>query len=236
MKNKLIFHLSSVLCLYFSLAQLIHGEPIIDAVITWVDSSDPDWQKQYSAHSLKKVEENRFKNNNELVFALRSIEKHAPYIRKVFIVTNGQVPNFLNLNNTRLEVVSHETIFQDKTDLPVFSANAIEVHLHRIPNISRYFIYINDDFFFNSDSKIEDFFDFEKKEYKLYFDSSHYMNGTFKTNIKDNKSVDQSNTRCTYSQALVYSNKLLDTSYGEFARPIPAHAPYPIDSVLMEEL
>jgi UDP-N-acetylglucosamine-lysosomal-enzyme len=115
---------------------------------------------------------------------------HAPYIRKVFIVTNGQVPIFLNLNNTRLEVVSHEAIFRDKTDLPVFNSNAIEVHLHRIPNISRYFIYMNDDFLFNSDSKIEDFFDFEKQEYKLYLDSTHFMNGTFKTDFNGNKSVD----------------------------------------------
>jgi UDP-N-acetylglucosamine-lysosomal-enzyme len=87
---------------------------------------------------------------------------YAPYIRKVFIVTCGQIPKFLNLTNPRLEVVSHETIFSDKTDLPTFNSNAIEVHLHRIPNLSRYFIYLNDDFLFNSKSRVEDFFDFEK--------------------------------------------------------------------------
>ncbi len=85
---------------------------------------------------------------------------YAHFIRKVFIVTNGQIPSFLNLNNTRLEVVSHEIIFRDKTDLPSFNSNGIEVHLHRIPNLSRYFIYLNDDFMFNSDAKVEDFFDF----------------------------------------------------------------------------
>jgi hypothetical protein len=89
MNKKIMLHLLAAICFYFSQVQLKNEEPSIDAVITWVDSSDPDWQIQYLEHSLKKPEENRFKNNNELVFALRSIEKYASYIRKVFIVTNG---------------------------------------------------------------------------------------------------------------------------------------------------
>jgi hypothetical protein len=34
---------------------------------------------------------NRYRDNDELRYSLRSLEKYAPWIRRVFIVTNGQV-------------------------------------------------------------------------------------------------------------------------------------------------
>ena len=38
-----------------------------------------------------------FLDFDQLRFSLRSIEQYAPWIRHVFIVTNGQVPDWLNL-------------------------------------------------------------------------------------------------------------------------------------------
>ena len=43
-------------------------------------------------------------------YSLRSIEKYAPWVRKVFIVTNGQIPNWLNLDNPRLHIVRLVTL------------------------------------------------------------------------------------------------------------------------------
>uniref|UniRef100_A0A1I8IZL4 Stealth_CR2 domain-containing protein n=1 Tax=Macrostomum lignano TaxID=282301 RepID=A0A1I8IZL4_9PLAT len=51
----------------------------------------------------------------------------------VYLVTNGQVPNWLNLTNPRLTLITHEEIFPNKSHLPTFNAPAIESHLHRIP-------------------------------------------------------------------------------------------------------
>ena len=74
---------------------------------------------------------------NQLKYSLRSIEMFAPWIRKIFIVTNGQIPNWLNLENQRVDVIPHSEIFTRQSDLPTFSSRAIESHLHRIPGLRK---------------------------------------------------------------------------------------------------
>jgi hypothetical protein len=41
----------------------------------------------------------------ELRYSLRSVEKHAPWVRNIFIVTNGQIPYWLNLALPRIRQV-----------------------------------------------------------------------------------------------------------------------------------
>jgi len=92
--------------------------------------------------------DSRFRNADELRFALRAIETNAPWIDRIFLVTNGQVPDWLDLDNPRIKLVRHSDIFQQSdTCLPTFNSNAIELNLHRIPGLSDEFIYFNDDFF-----------------------------------------------------------------------------------------
>lgn len=50
----------------------------------------------------------RFADNGELKYSLRSLEKFAPWTRYVYIVTNGQIPSWLNLNNKRIKIITHE--------------------------------------------------------------------------------------------------------------------------------
>lgn len=92
------------------------------------------------------MSKNRYRDNMELKYSLRSIVKNAPWIRRVYLVTDNQIPYWLNLNNgDKLRIISHSDIFQNKSHLPVFSSPAIESQLHRIPGLSRRFIYFNDD-------------------------------------------------------------------------------------------
>ena len=70
---------------------------------------------------------------------------HAPWIRRIYIVTNGQIPNWANLKNPKFHIVTHEEIFQNKSHLPTFSSPSIEAHLHKIPDLTERFIYCNDD-------------------------------------------------------------------------------------------
>ena len=110
----------------------------IDVVYTWVNGSDREFLRQlslYQTDSSNQISANRFNDNNELLYSLRSLEKNAPWIRDVYIVTNGQVPKWLNLNNSRVHLITHEDIFQNKSHLPTFSSPAIESHLHRIKGI-----------------------------------------------------------------------------------------------------
>lgn len=84
-------------------------------------------------------------DNEELRYSLRSLWLYAPWVRNVYIVTNGQVPYWLDLSNPNVFIVTHGDIFPNRADLPVFSSPAIEVHLHRIPGLSDRFLYFNDD-------------------------------------------------------------------------------------------
>ena len=76
---------------------------------------------------------------------MRSWYAHAPWIRHVYLVTNGQIPNWLNIDHPKLTVVTHAEIFDNHTHLPTFASPAIEAHIHKIPGLSERFIYCNDD-------------------------------------------------------------------------------------------
>ena len=72
----------------------------------------------------------------QLKYSLRSLEMFAPWIRNIYIVTNGQVPNWINLNNNKINIIFHYQIFNSiENDLPTFNSNAIEMHLHKIPGL-----------------------------------------------------------------------------------------------------
>ncbi|GIY39559.1 hypothetical protein CDAR_539291 [Caerostris darwini] len=104
------------------------------------------------------ISASRFTDNEELRYSLRSLEKHAPWVQHIYIITNGQIPYWLNLDDPSVTIVTHEEIFPNKSHLPTFSSPAIECHLHRIPNLSQKFIYLNDDVMFGKDVWPEDFF------------------------------------------------------------------------------
>lgn len=113
------------------------------------------------------VSASRFEDNEELRYSLRSVEKHAPWVRHIFIVTNGQIPSWLNLDNPRVSVVTHQDIFLNHSHLPTFSSPAIEAHIHRIPGLSQKFIYLNDDVMFGKDVWPDDFYTHSKGQ-KVY--------------------------------------------------------------------
>lgn len=86
-------------------------------------------------------------NLSDSRYSLRSLEVNAPWIRNIYIVTNGQVPSWLDTTNPRVHIITHAMIFPNASFLPTFSSPAIEMNLHRIPGLSDYFIYFNDDVF-----------------------------------------------------------------------------------------
>lgn len=125
----------------------------IDLVYLWVDGNDPQWMAKRNAltGALPESEVNckgRFENNDELKFSLRSVEKYAPWIRKIFIVTDNQVPRWLDTSNPRIRVVDHTEILPAES-LPCFNSRVIEHHLYRIPGLAEHFLYANDDMLIN---------------------------------------------------------------------------------------
>ncbi|KAG7159870.1 N-acetylglucosamine-1-phosphotransferase subunits alpha/beta-like [Homarus americanus] len=116
---------------------------------------------------MKIIDANRFEDNEELRYSLRSLEKYAPWVRRIFLVTNGQIPYWLNLDHPRLTIITHEEIFTNISHLPTFSSPAIESHIHKIPGLSEHFLYLNDDVMLGSVVWPEDFYS-PASGYKVY--------------------------------------------------------------------
>ena len=137
--------------------------PSIDLVYLWVDGNDPKWQAKRNAFFRKKVENSssnfngRYANNDELKYSLRSIERYAPWFRKIFIVTDDQTPEWLNIENPKIKIIDHKEILPHES-LPCFNASVIEHFLHKIPDLSEHFLFSNDDTFFNKTVMPTDFF------------------------------------------------------------------------------
>lgn len=133
----------------------------IDFVILWVDGSDKKWLEEKNKYSDKKIDVsnsiNRYRDMGLLKYWFRSIERFAPWVNKVHFVTWGHVPEWLNTNCSKLNIVKHED-FIPKKFLPLFNSCAIEVNLHRIKGLSERFVYFNDDMFFLKSVNKEYFF------------------------------------------------------------------------------
>lgn len=133
----------------------------IDFVITWVDPSDPEWQKEkirYEGGSPDAdIREVRYRDWGCLKYIFRGIEKYAPWVNKVFFITCGQKPAWLNTEHEKLICVSHDE-FMPKDSLPVFSVNPIHVNLHNIKNLSENFVLFDDDMFLIDHVRPQDFF------------------------------------------------------------------------------
>ena len=124
----------------------------IDFVVTWLDSTDPEWQKAYATYSPNaKGDKNeaRFRNMDIFKYWFRSIETYAPWVHKIFLVTNGKFPDWINKDNPKLELVKHGD-YMPKECLPTFNSCAIELHMHKIKGLSEHFVYFNDDVLLNS--------------------------------------------------------------------------------------
>lgn len=133
--------------------------PRIDFVITWVDGNDPNWQKEFKSltGAVGDNRDERFRDMGTLRYWFRGVEKFAPWVNKIYFVTCGQRPEWLNTACEKLICVDHKD-FIPAEYLPTFSSQAIEANLHRIEGLSEYFVYFNDDMFLTGPTDPEDFF------------------------------------------------------------------------------
>jgi len=135
----------------------------IDFVITWVDMDDPKWKEDFAKYAGKidnkknEISEARFRDYGFLKYWFRGVEKFAPWVRKIHFVTCGQKPEWLDENNPKLNLVSHED-YIPKEFLPCFNSTSIEMHMHKIAGLSEHFVYFNDDFFITNHIEPERFF------------------------------------------------------------------------------
>lgn len=138
----------------------------IDLVYTWVDGSDPKWLEKHNRAAGKTDESSdinskaRFTNNDELKYSLRSVERYAPWIHRIFIVTDNQVPDWLDTSNPKIRIIDHSEILPEKS-IPCFNSTLIEHFIWKIPGLSEHYIFSNDDMMLNRPMSPSDFFDSE---------------------------------------------------------------------------
>ena len=117
----------------------------VDIVYTWVDASVADVPRVAVEESRESRHESRWISRDELKYSLRSVENYAPWVRRVYIVTNGQeLPAWLDTAHPQLTIITHANIL-DKEFLPTFNSHVIESALHHIDGLSEHFLYMNDD-------------------------------------------------------------------------------------------
>jgi hypothetical protein len=91
--------------------------------------------------------EARYRQINELKYALRSVHLFAPWIRRIFIATDSPAPAWL-AEHPKVTIVRSEEFFEDPSVLPTHNSHAVEAQLHNIPGLAEHFLYSNDDMFF----------------------------------------------------------------------------------------
>ncbi|WP_028477691.1 stealth family protein [Nocardia sp. CNY236] len=125
----------------------------IDVVFSWVDGSDPDFRARRAGMLAQTVvgegddADARIRQVGELRYALRSVYKNAPWIRRIFIATDSTPPAWL-VAHPKVTVVRAADHFRGTAGLPVFNSHAVEAQLHHIAGLSEHFVYSNDDMFF----------------------------------------------------------------------------------------
>ncbi len=132
----------------------------IDFVIAWVDDNDLLWQNERDKYDNKKsasIKEYNFRDWGMLKYWFRGVEKYAPWVRKIYFVTYGHLPSWLNVKNEKLVIVNHKDYIPDRY-LPTFSSHTIELNLHRIKGLSNKFVYFNDDMYLIEPVEEKDFF------------------------------------------------------------------------------
>jgi hypothetical protein len=134
---------------------------MIDMVFTYVDGGDPVHAAKREAARRKFQSPTQavyagtapaerhiwYHGVDEITYAVRSVVKFLPWVRRIFIVTDEQPPPIDRhlLHSGRVVIVDHREIVPE-TYRPVFASTIIESFLHRIPGLSDIYLYNNDDF------------------------------------------------------------------------------------------
>lgn len=201
----------------------------IDMVYLWVDGGDKKWRAEKDKWYKKITGERpvyagaagaeRYRDNGELLYSLRSVAECTPWINHIYIITGfNQVPKWLNTKHKKITIVPHEKIMPASA-LPTFNATAIEMCIPNIPNLSEHFLLMNDDMFINKKLSPSMFFDARGRAIVKYA----HPHGRKKNVARWMDNADK------YVQTLILSAKLIDDAYGKkyyWARPTHGIDPY----------
>lgn len=202
----------------------------VDVVYTWVDGADDAWNDARerrlaaltgTALTRESSGRARFLSRDELRYSMRSVHLFAPWVRRIHLVTAGQVPAWLDTGHPQVQVVDHRDILPADA-LPTFNSHAIETSLHRLPDLAEHFIYFNDDMLLGRPLRPETFFS---------------PGGLFATFLSDTAvGLDHRSGAAPYLKAAINNRDLLREAFGVVLTTNLAHAPYPHRRSVLEEV
>ncbi|WP_437582557.1 stealth family protein [Paramicrobacterium sp. CJ85] len=123
----------------------------IDFVITWVNDSDKDWQRQRAIAAgepesqFSDGSDVRYRDWGLLRYWFRAVDECAPWVHRIHLVTDTRLPEWLDTTHSKLNVVDGREL--KGNDVNTFSSRSIESQLHRIDGLTEKYVYFNDDFF-----------------------------------------------------------------------------------------
>jgi len=103
--------------------------------------------------------------NNELQYSLRSIDLYAPWVNKIYILTDypKNYPSWIKNDTNKIIMIDTTETFPHPSYLPNSNSNAIESTIVNINNLSEHYIYFCDDIFLGKKTKYTDFFTYDGK-------------------------------------------------------------------------
>ena len=201
----------------------------VDVVYTWVDGDDEEWLAARDARitamggtpSARAGGASRYRSRDELRYSMRSIHLFAPWVRRIHLVTAGQVPSWLDTSHDRVRVVDHRDILPASA-LPTFSSHAIETRLHAVPDLAEHFVYVNDDVFLGRPRRKEHFFT---------------PGGQFGAFVADHRAVGLPGTDDRpYLTAAHNNRRVLAEAFGVTLTHTMMHSPHPQRRTTLEEI
>jgi UDP-glucose 4-epimerase len=200
----------------------------IDIVFSWVDGSSAEFQRVRALRMQSYVvgvgddSAARYRQLDELKYALRSVYLFAPWVRRIFIVTDSPTPRWLD-EHPAVTIVPSTAFFLDQANLPTHNSHAIESQLHHIDGLSEHFLYSNDDMFFARPVSQDMFFS--------PGGVSKFIEATTRIGLGDN-----SPERSGFENAARVNRRLLRERFGRVTTRHLEHAPTPLRRSVLEEM
>ena len=172
----------------------------VDMVFSWVDGTDKEWQRARARRMESYVvgegddSEARYRQIDELKYALRSVHQNLPWVRNIFIATDSPAPAWL-ADHPRVRIVRSVEFFADPSVLPTHNSQAVECQLHHIDGLSEHFLYSNDDMFIGRPLRPEVFFSpggitrFVEADLRIGIGESHPRRSGFENSARVNRAL-----------------------------------------------
>ena len=153
-----------------------------------------DTPSQYNAASIDLA---RDRYNGEIVYLLRSVAQHAPWVRRIWIAVNGPVhePSSLAKHippslRSRTRVVDR-CAYMPAGTCPTRNSNSVGAFAHLLSGLSEYWIYVEDDIFLGRPVMPKDFYtDGKPRVWRKAATHGFFKGQTFHRIYKDPSVVD----------------------------------------------